>query len=108
MPKKDGWFHKGHAGGPGRPPGSRNKLSEDFIKDLHASWLSHGKQALLAMCTGKPADFCKMMAGLMPRDVLLKIKDNRPVIEYSTQELLDIIEAGPEEVLVPEITETEH
>ena len=97
MPKEDGWFRTGHAGGPGRPKGSKNKLSEDFLKDVHTVWIDHGLQALMAMCQDKPADFCRMVAGLMPKDVLLKFKDNRPVIEYSTQELLEIIEAGSPE-----------
>ena len=43
-----GHYLKGMAGGPGRPLGSRNKLSEDFLRDLHgagrhvAAWCSTG------------------------------------------------------------------
>src|SRR5262245_51687513 len=37
-----GQFVKGHNGGPGRPPGSKNKLIEDFIADFHAAWQESG------------------------------------------------------------------
>ena len=30
------------AGGPGRPPGSRNRLTEDFIGDVHAACMNAG------------------------------------------------------------------
>ena len=32
-----GRYLKGMPGGPGRPRGSRNKLTEDFFADLHAA-----------------------------------------------------------------------
>ncbi len=34
-----GRYVKGMAGGPARPPGSRNKLTEDFLGDVHATWV---------------------------------------------------------------------
>jgi hypothetical protein len=39
-----GRWLKGFSGGPGRPPGSRNKLNEDFLHDLHEDWEQHGKK----------------------------------------------------------------
>jgi hypothetical protein len=44
-----GRFLKGMPGGPGRPVGSRNKLSEDFLRDLQADWEQHGKDILEVM-----------------------------------------------------------
>ncbi len=38
-----GRYLKGIPGGPGRPVGSRNKLNEDFLRDLHDDWEQHGK-----------------------------------------------------------------
>jgi hypothetical protein len=40
-----GRYLKGIAGGPGRPPGSRNRLTEDFVGDLHAAWQERGREA---------------------------------------------------------------
>ena len=33
-----GRYLKGMPGGPGRPMGSRNRLTEDFLRDLQADW----------------------------------------------------------------------
>jgi choline dehydrogenase-like flavoprotein len=37
-----GEYVTGHIGGPGRPRGSRNRLSEQFIADLQADWEQYG------------------------------------------------------------------
>jgi hypothetical protein len=37
---------------PGRPLGSRNKLTEDFLGDWHAAWLAHGNKALNRVIAG--------------------------------------------------------
>jgi hypothetical protein len=66
-----GRFVMGSNGGPGRPPGSRNKLTEDFIQDFHAAWRQHGATALEAMATGEPSTFVRAAVQLMPKDVLL-------------------------------------
>jgi hypothetical protein len=44
-----GRYLKGIPGGPGRPVGSRNKLTEDFLRDLQADWEQHGKNILEVM-----------------------------------------------------------
>ena len=38
-----GRWVKGFPGGPGRPVGSRNKLSEQFLADFQEDWEQHGK-----------------------------------------------------------------
>jgi hypothetical protein len=43
-----GRFVSGNIGG-GRPKGSRNKLAEAFIADLHARWIKDGPQVLDAV-----------------------------------------------------------
>ena len=40
-------YKPGQSGNPqGRPRGSRNKLAEDFVADLHDSWKVLGKAAI--------------------------------------------------------------
>jgi hypothetical protein len=41
-----GRYLKGIPGGPGRPVGSRNKLSQDFLGDLQEDWGQHGTDIL--------------------------------------------------------------
>src|SRR5687767_7209984 len=52
-----GWFAPGNNGGPGRPLGAKNKLTEDFIEDFHAAWLEGGPKALRYVMENEPAKF---------------------------------------------------
>jgi hypothetical protein len=65
--KETGQFVKGYRGGPGRQVGSRNKLGEAFIADLHARWIKDGPQVLDAVIKNKPHEFMKVVASLLPR-----------------------------------------
>jgi hypothetical protein len=65
-------FKPGASGNPaGRPKGSRNKLTEDFLADAYAQWQKHGSTALEAMATTDPAKFCQMVANLLPKEAVL-------------------------------------
>jgi hypothetical protein len=46
---EQGRWLRGIPGGPGRPVGSRNKLSQDFLGDLQTDWEQHGKDILAIM-----------------------------------------------------------
>jgi hypothetical protein len=60
----------GQSGNPkGRPKGSRNKLSEEFFRDLCDAWQAFGKPALMSAAWTNPTDFVRMVAQLMPKDV---------------------------------------
>ncbi len=66
---KTGQFIKGYKGGPGRKPGSRNAISEDFLRSLHAEWQRSGDAALADVAKNRPDIFCRIVAGLLPREV---------------------------------------
>ena len=57
-----GRYLKGIAGGPGRPPGSRNRLTEDFVGDLHAAWLERGREAIDRVIDERPEAFLGIVA----------------------------------------------
>lgn len=68
MPREDTQFKPGNQRGPGRPKGSKNKISEDFLQSFHKIWLERGEAALLRMVDERPAEFIKVAASLIPKD----------------------------------------
>lgn len=68
-----GRFVSGVKPGPGRPKGSRNRLTEDFLRDLADVWEEHGKEALICTAKDEPAKFASIVASLMPREATLDV-----------------------------------
>src|SRR5512143_781437 len=57
-----GRYLKGIAGEPGRPAGSRNRLTEDFLGDVHAAWLERGREAIDRVIDERPEVFLSVVA----------------------------------------------
>jgi hypothetical protein len=65
----------GQSGNPaGRPKGSRNKLSEDFVAALYDDFQEHGSAAIAACRAEKPDVYLRVIAGLLPKDLHLKVQ----------------------------------
>jgi hypothetical protein len=73
-PEQDekGRFISGNSGG-GRPKGSRNQLGEAFIADLYEHWQIHGMAAIRTVCDKHPADYLKIIASILPKDVNMNV-----------------------------------
>ena len=64
----------GQSGNPaGRPKGSRNKLSEEFVAEVYADWCEHGAVALKTVRDTRPDVYVKVVASLLPRQVQAEV-----------------------------------
>lgn len=69
---KTGRFLTGNNASPGRPKGARNKLGEDFVQKLQADFAEHGKKAIETVRQERPADYLKVVASLLPKQIEVK------------------------------------
>lgn len=64
-----GRFLTGGKPGPGRPPGSRNRLAEDFLADLSEDWKKHGSAAVAKVRLQNPSAYLRIVASILPREL---------------------------------------
>lgn len=63
-------FKPGQSGNPaGRPKGARSKLGEDFLNALRDDFQAHGIEALREVREKKPADYIKVVASILPKEI---------------------------------------
>ena len=80
MPKTTTSWKPGQTGNPlGRPKGSRDTINEAFLKNLAADWREDGIEALRKAREDRPAEYCRMVASLLPRDQNIAVKNDNPV-----------------------------
>src|SRR5512139_9906 len=73
---RDNLWKPGQSGNPsGRWPHTRNRLNEKFLQDMLADWEAHGAAAIEAFRTERPNEYVKVMAGLLPREVEMKVNE---------------------------------
>ena len=53
----------------GRPKSARSKLSESFLVDLHDVFMERGKAAIEEVCKDKPAEFLRVIAQVLPKQL---------------------------------------
>jgi len=82
--------------GPGRPRGSKNKLTEIKDEFLSAYNFIGGLGALTTWAKEEKnrTEFYKMLTKLFPREIKAEINIGRPISEYSVDELVEIVTGG--------------
>lgn len=75
-------------GNAGRPKGTRPMLGEAFVQALYADFQEHGAVAMKEARESKPADYLRVIASLLPKEVEIK----RPLEDMSDDELVNAIE----------------
>jgi hypothetical protein len=101
---KTGRFVTGNNGG-GRPKGSRNKLTAEFLDDLYAKWQQHGADVLERVIRDDPAAFLRTVAQILPKEIDAALNVNAGSDFDGMENISDILakvaeEAGPEAALV--------
>ena len=80
-----GW-KKGESGNPaGRPKGSRHKLAEDFLGDLHTEWKHRGKKAIDELSGDQ---LCTVVVKTLPKEMTMEVGDTFTDLLRRADELL--------------------
>lgn len=53
----------------GRPKGTRDKLSKDFLAAMSADFAEHGVKVIETVRIERPADYLRVVASLQPKEV---------------------------------------
>src|SRR6266542_1434941 len=87
-------FVPGQSGNPaGRPKGARNKLTEAFLSALANDFAAHGPAAIERLRSRDPSRYLKLVASIMPRDLILKHESTIDYAELSDEEVCELLNA---------------
>ena len=60
-------------------------MGEAFVADLYADWLAHGVATIEKVRAARPADYLKVIASMVPKDLNMKVS----AFESMTDDELD-------------------
>jgi hypothetical protein len=105
---RGGRFVIGGKPGPGRPAGARSKLGQAFLEDLRDAWNEHGIGALQRCAAEDPAAFCKIVAGLLPRDIDINLTAAVDTVSFADRFRAAVELLGNEPQRQPSLKTIEH
>lgn len=91
MPSSDTYFKKGN---PGRPKGARNKLSQTFLNELSSHFEQNGAAAIQALYEKDVAQYCNVIAKLMPKLLEMSGPDRSEIPLSATVRFVDVKSKG--------------
>lgn len=81
-----GKFQKGKPGGPGRPKGGRNRLSEALLSMLAKDFEEHGAQAIQTVREEHPDTYLRVAASLVPKELVVADKTHEEALRELAQD----------------------
>jgi hypothetical protein len=85
--KQGNRFVKGQSGNPkGRPKGARSRLGEKFLDNLYDEWEKSGQKALAICAAREPTQFIKVVANVLPRELLVKALNVNATMDFTDVE----------------------
>lgn len=79
--RKPWQFQPGQSGNPaGRKPGSRNRLSENFLKAMADDFDEHGVEAITKVRQDDPAKYLTVVAQLVPKETDINVKTDETFV----------------------------
>src|SRR4051794_29537109 len=94
---KTGQYKVGHIGHGGRPRGARSKLGEAFVQDLQIVWEETGIDALRRCAAEEPAQFVRVLAMLLPKDISLTLSVDATAFADKFATAMSLLGNEPEE-----------
>ncbi len=85
MGSKETQFKAGNSGGPGRPKGSKNKVTKAYLKALTEDFVAHKTEVLERLREKDLAVYMRLVAQLVPKDLDVKHSGsvNVTIVDYS-------------------------
>jgi hypothetical protein len=75
----------------GRPAGSRNRFSAQFVADVADVWERHGPAVLERLAVEEPARFADICSRLIPKDVAVSIEQRPTGLDETDLQILRAI-----------------
>src|SRR5262249_26406235 len=77
----------------GRPKGSRNKFSTQFVEALAADFHENGPDVIRIVRIEEPATYLKVCASLIPKEFTIETSEYADLSDQEVGELLEVVNA---------------
>jgi hypothetical protein len=85
----NGRFLTGNNGG-GRPKGAKNRLSDVLLSIVVDDFIEHGAEAIAQLRQKDPATYLRLVASLVPRELILQ-REEGPGVDYAELSEAEVI-----------------